>query len=236
MKIAICDDNAELLLEMQKMVSANKLVEKCDTFTNPEYLINRLAERTYDVIMMDIDFSDSDNSGIEYASVICRDHPKLQVIFITAYNDRYSQDIFMRSTNLCGYLVKPIDTKRLNCLLVKANSEMEKRKGRRMVLQIGNAIECIPYENIKYLESNAHKVLIHTEDKIYEVYGKLSDYTKNLSKEFITIHKSFCVNMNKIEKIDGKEILLLSNEILPMSKSKATEVRLIYFRFIREEI
>ena len=87
-------------------------------------------------------------------------------------------------------------------------------------------IFCFPMRTIMYFESNLKYVLIHTEQQIEQIYGKLSDFEPNLYSVFLRIHKTYIVNVKYIRKVDKsrRTIVLLNDEILPISDANYKNV------------
>lgn len=144
---------------------------------------------------------------------------------MTSCNGRFSQEIFWQPVNLCGYLVKPIILYNLQMVMDKAEKKITQDRKNRITVQYKGVMESIPLEEILYLESSAHQLLIHTGQTIINIYEKLDDYEKKMQESFVRIHKSYLVNMNYIRRIDRKELLLENGTVLPVSKSKYSYVK-----------
>ena len=99
-----------------------------------------------------------------------------------------------------------------------------------------NGIEAIRKKDIIYLESEAHKILIHTLQGDRIVYDKLDSYEQRLEKTFTRVHKSYLVNMDWIYSISSKELLLKNQVKIPVSRSKYQQVKEHYFNYVRWEL
>ncbi len=87
-KILVVDDNADILFALKLLLK--KEFEKIDTVQNPEFLPKILADETYDVILLDMNFTkdaSSGNEGFYWLKKILSIDPFAVVIFITAYGD-----------------------------------------------------------------------------------------------------------------------------------------------------
>lgn len=91
----------------------------------------------------------------------------------------------------------------------------------------------IANSQIRYIESNAHQLLIHTISGEVALYEKLDVYEKKLHKDFLRVHKSFLVNMQYIRRIEMKEVTLQDGTVLPVSKTRYSVSRDKYFRYMR---
>lgn len=244
MKIAVCDDKQIFLDSTVELLKSFKTVKHCDTFSNIEELLNQIetsdvANYSYDVILMDIQWNGFEKNGIQYAAALNKFLPYTQIIFMTAYNDQYSQAIFFEQLNLCGYLVKPIQISNLKVLLAKAERNLEiakKAANDILLIQYNGTTEKILQNDILYLESKAHQVLVHTTQTVLTTYGKLNDYAVNLRSSFVAIHKSYVVNMDVVRKLEKQTITLNNDVTLPISKSQVQNVREVYLRYMQSQL
>ena len=102
-----------------------------------------------------------------------------------------------------------------------------------LILQHVGITEKIANSQIRYIESNAHQLLIHTISGEVALYEKLDVYEKKLHKDFLRVHKSFLVNMQYIRRIEMKEVTLQDGTVLPVSKTRYSASRDKYFRYMR---
>lgn len=232
MHIAVCDDEKCCLEAMERLLKDYPGISRVEYYGKLEDLSEAQKNgTTYDLIFMDIEWDGNSENGIQYAAQYNCQSPRTQFIFVTAYNDKFSQEIFWEKLNLCGFLVKPVQKENLEKLLDKVREKIFGSEA--LVLQHGGTTEKIPSNQIRYLESNAHQIVIHTLNGEISVYEKLDVYEKKLSKDFVRIHKSFLVNMQYIRRIEMKEITMQDGTVLPVSKTRYSASRDKYFRFMR---
>lgn len=235
LKLAVCDDSQLFLQEMKAMLEADARVGNVSCYERPEQLLEVIerGEKELDAVFMDIEF-DRDGNGITYGKKIFQRAPQIQVVYVTGYHDRYIQQIFLTETNLTGYLMKPLEQKLLGQYLSRIQ---EKRKPKHVfTFSVRGKSHIIASDCILYLESDNHKVLIHTEDGSYTVYDKLSNLQKQLPSSFIQCHKSFLVNMEQIRHLEGNEICFRDGRRVPISKIHQERVRKSYFLHLGKTI
>ena len=236
MKVAICDDKEIYLKHAYDMLQTMDDIEVVAGFTKASDLLKRIeAGEKYDLILMDIFFPEEEEDGIAYAIKINHYLPETQFIYMTAYNDCYAEKIFWTNVNLCGYLLKPIQQNSLEILLEKARRKQIQEE-ESIIFCYKNGIEAIRKKDIIYLESEAHKILIHTLEGDRIVYDKLDSYEQRLEKTFTRVHKSYLVNMDWIYSISSKELLLKNQVKIPVSRSKYQQVKEHYFNYVRLEL
>ncbi|KAB2837255.1 MAG: LytTR family transcriptional regulator, partial [Melioribacteraceae bacterium] len=72
---------------------------------------------------------------------------------------------------------------------------------------------------INYIEANGDYATISTTEKNYTIYStmkSLEDKIKNVS--FVRVHRSFIININKINDIEDNT-LLINKKIIPIGAS-----------------
>ena len=161
--------------------------------------------------------------------------PFAKVIYVTGYGERYSQLIFLKQSNLGGYLTKPINTDILIKYLKKVEEDIQKKQDEKLVVKSGRQIVTISLTEIYYMESCKHTVYIHTENAEYAVNKKKLDLIVNeLGDRFVQCHKSFAVNMDKIKCIDrkAKTIFLKDGREVTISRSCLSYVIEKYFSYM----
>jgi len=87
-KILIVDDNEELLIALRLFLSEHFSV--IDTIKNPNLIPDYLRKKTYDLILLDMNFSagvNTGNEGIYWMKQIKETDPNVSVVLITAYGD-----------------------------------------------------------------------------------------------------------------------------------------------------
>lgn len=110
LSILLCDDDPLFLNELQATITQilpqEQLSFTCCT-KGADCMEAVQRGLIPDVAFVDIALPDVD--GISVAAQIYQCCPSIPFIFITAYNNRYSQQVFLRDINLCGYVTKPIN-------------------------------------------------------------------------------------------------------------------------------
>jgi DNA-binding LytR/AlgR family response regulator len=185
---------------------------------------------------MDIEWDGEKKDGIDFASELYNLSPKTKIIFITGYPQRYSQQVFLKNTNLRGFIAKPINDDILLKNLEKIKNEIIVEENRKLILRFNGIITGVNPEDILYIESRAHTATVHTTDNGHLCYEKLNNLAKRLPQQFVLTHKSFLVNMDKIRRIERGQVLLEKDIDIPISKSRYNDVRDNYFRYIASNI
>jgi len=94
----------------------------------------------------------------------------------------------------------------------KYSSEAEKKE---IFVKSNNKLIKINKEDIIYIEALKDYVLLFTIDKKYIIHTTMKDIESKLgSSMFIRIHRSYIVNISKIESIEFSNLRLENKELL----------------------
>jgi DNA-binding LytR/AlgR family response regulator len=192
--------------------------------------IDLLKSTPVDLMILDINLGEEEKDGIwigEYVST----HYNIPFIYLTAYG---TESIVKRAINTSpyAYLVKPFNELELSASIELAMNRfrLDNQKIKAKDITIGNAksFTKINSNEIYYIESQGNYVHIYTLEKIYKERTTLGTMLEKLPKEnFVQIHRSFVVNIGKIERITPSkasigeiEIPITRNHQLLMSQYK----------------
>lgn len=135
------------------------------------------------------------------------------------------------------YLLKPIQQREFEEAMdfaVRQTLQMQK------VLHV-NTIEGIRnlfYQEIEYIENVSRTLyiaVVNGEPVISRFLRKSfeSDMEELLENEnFIQVHKSFIVNLRYIKLYNQSQIVMFSDKVVPVSRSRQTEVKRIYLQYL----
>jgi DNA-binding LytR/AlgR family response regulator len=79
------------------------------------------------------------------------------------------------------------------------------------------------YKSISHVEAYGNYVKIYAE-KMILTPQTLTDFLLKLPHNFVRIHKSFVVNIEELDCIDGNQVVLKNNTKLPIGKSYKKEI------------
>ena len=240
MRVAICDDEPVVLESLRLCIEKQPLVKSVQVFSTMEKFQKEIEKDCrFDVALMDIEW-EKEKNGIDFAEQLLVLAPQLQVIFVTAYNERFSQQIFLKNTNLCGYLVKPVQESLLSVLLEKAQQKRFLATDEKLLIQQKGIVHAISFRDIFFIESVGHQLIIHTSESKIICYEKIDDMKQRLPEHFLQCHKSYIVNMQIIRRIEKNKIILQHDKEIPVSKARYAEARDTFFaiwvRFCRRHL
>ena len=243
MRIAVCDDQAEVLLAVERMFSRGVItgIENVDIYQDIRKLKKEFQEGNRpDVLIMDIchEFNPAlpktkdRQEGIDCAYELNQRYPELQIIYMTEDVKKYSQNIFLKPVNLRGYLTKPVDLVILKKLLEIAKEKQKQNDEKRVTIMCRNHKQIFYLDEILYLESRAHRTMIHTYEGEEVCRDKISDLEQRMGDTFVRCHQSFLVNMKYIRRIENESFKLENGEEISISKRRYVETKNRYFAYL----
>ena len=235
MKIAICDNELLFLKQFLALCQNFPCINEIVPFQNGDSLLAEVkAGCSFDAVFMDIDFGNKKN-GIEYSKELYELNPQIRLVYTTGFTDRFVQHVFLSTSNMIGFLTKPVDKDILSSILDKLQTSLDQDKQSLFCIVGKSDSISVPISSIFYLESNAHRALIYTDTENYSLYERLSTLKERLPSCFLACHKSYIVNMNKIKRIEKKVIILENLTEIPISKSQYATVKQTYFRYMQKD-
>ena len=194
------------------------------TTASGEEAIKLVEESQPDVVLMDIMLKGA-MSGIDAAAKI-KDMFDIPVIFLTAYADENTLNK-AKVTQPHGYIIKPFKEVDLHTAIevamYKHGKEKEIKKERDMLYSLVEGKEDrdvvfvksnsrmvkIRTKDIYFVEALKDYVIINTANARYTVLSTMKNIEEKLSKkDFIRVHRSFIVLIDKIVAIDHNVLLL----------------------------
>lgn len=197
-----------------------------------EDAIDMVEEKTPDIILMDIMLK-GDMTGIDAAKEI-RKKFQVPIVYLTAYSD---EDSIGRANTSgpSGYLVKPFKANDLRATIETAlyrfNEELKLRKENEMlyhlvqnkdskdILFVKSSFQLVKVvmKDILYVEALKDYVTLHTVSGKYIIRSTMKGIQEKLPPEnFIRVHRSFIVRIDKIISIDHAKVILEYNKEVPV--------------------
>lgn len=186
-----------------------------------------------DLYLLDIELAEG-NSGIKAAEELRErfgDAP--YIIFITAH-DGYMLNAF--DTGAFNYILKPIDTERFFKVVGEAAERINKRKNQSkpmLTVKCRGETRTINPNEIFYIESANHKVVLHTNDRTFECFGRITDWEEKLGDGFFRVHRGYLVNLNQISGYTNEELRLKNGSVVYIARNKLKAFKAAHLNFLR---
>ncbi len=179
--------------------------------TSIDAAIEVLTTQSIDLIFLDVRLPNQSGLTLLRAGISLP-----PVIIVSAYSE-YAIDAFDIGT-AADYLLKPFSSERLHKALARAL----KAKGdsdppitlNAVFLKMGRKIQRFDFNTIDYVEAYGIYAKVHDGDQIRVVNERLSSLAKLLpGRNFIRVHKSYLINIDKINSYDRQSFWLGSTRV-----------------------
>jgi len=217
MNCLIVDDNEtarSILKRLLKIEGSLCLVAECEHAADA-YKI--MALNKIDLILLDVEMPRI--TGIELVKGLGDKKPL--IIFISSKKD-YASDAF--DLNVVDFIAKPVTPDRFLKAIIKAkeifrnqNLFVPSKKDEFIFIRDSGLIRRLKLSEINYLEANGDYVRICTDNQIYTIHSSLKSVEDKLPTDvFSRVHRSFIVNIGKIDTIEGST-LIIKQSFVPIS-------------------
>ena len=220
---------------LRKFCEKSDLVEVKGHFLNVADALEFLDREKVDLLFLDVEMPGA--TGFDLLDSLTYS-PK---IILTTSKTEYAFDAFQYHVN--DYLKKPFTYKRFLEAIQKLQQQTQAREpapapiAQQTVINTAQGSDTdflfikaedklvkIKKDDILFLESMRDYVKFVTPAKSYITYSTLKNMEEKLiGPIFLKVHRSYIVNINKIDDIRGNTIYLLGNQI-PIGKGHKVEV------------
>lgn len=214
----VVEDSSLQRMIISKLVTNHPNLNLVGDFSNAIDARNCLTVYSIDVIFLDVEMPVI--NGFDFLDGL--DH-KPQVIFITSKSE-YAIKAFDYEATDC--IQKPVSVERFNVAVRKASEQFmlrqEAKDERKSYVFIKSNLKKLKLytDKIKWVEAFGDYIKIFTNDEIYLVLSTMKAFENELPKEkFVRVHKSFIINIDKINHFDSKYAEIGKTKI-PLSRNK----------------
>lgn len=198
-KCIILDDEP-LAVELLKSYADKQLqLEVVLATTDVFEVIDYLQKQTVDLIFIDIQMPEL--SGIQLMQMFNKDN---YFIVTTAYANYALESYDYR---VIDYLLKPISFDKFHKSVQKFTDFVTLETHNHLFVKVDGRQVKINPKDIIFIEGLSDYIRIHMPNERLVVLDNLKDFINKLpSKEFMRIHKSYIIQLDKIKSIDGNMI------------------------------
>lgn len=219
---AIVDDSTLQRLSIVRLIDNHPSLNLVAEYNNAIEAKIGLVSTEIDLVFLDIEMPIL--SGFELLDDLTK---KPQIIFITG-KTKYAFKAF--DYDAVDYLRKPISKERFLNAVHKAvsNFKMKNEEGfddEDFIFVKSNLKKRKVFLNeLKYIEALGDYVKLVTENDSLVVLSTMKAFEALLPEDrFLRIHKSYIVNLDKVERYNSK-VIELENQQLPLSRNRKTQL------------
>ena len=245
---AILIDGEEFsLAQLKHSLNPQEIVQVLGTYTDPLQALVSIHTQKPDIVFLDIDMITI--NGLVVAEKILSIDENIAVVFITTHNE-YAIRAF--ELNAADYLLKPVSKRRLNWTLEKIKkrlnlSNLSKKEDttlsiyktlkpaeslNKIFVWEADRIILLPTPEVMFLTMDGRDVQVVTQQKKYVTGQTLNHWeARLLNLQFFRCHRSYLVNLDKVEKIlplfGGTYSLKLAGhpQEIPVSRNYAKQLK-----------
>jgi DNA-binding LytR/AlgR family response regulator len=221
------DDEPQALDVISLHAAKVPFLELKALFTDAYEAISWLQTNRVDLVFLDINMPDI--SGVEVVGCL----PKSQlIIFTTAYSDYAVQGFELDAVD---YLLKPFSPARFLKACTKAlnlHTLLVCNVPDFIFVKTGYEDEKVMLNELLYVEAEGNYLSLVLPTRKLLTRQTLTEFAQNLpSDQFIRIHRSFLVAVNKITKISRQDVTV-AGQAIPIGASYEEAVATIRERYI----
>lgn len=228
-KCIIIDDEPLAIKVVENHLKEFQNFDIIATFNSPIEALSLLEEGEVDVLFLDINMPKM--SGLDFAKLL---NSKTNIVITTAYREFALESYDL---NVLDYLVKPIPFSRFLQTINKINQKVflkeTKQKGDStktesfIFLKVDKKLVKIKFEDILYIESLKDYIKVFTVTGNFLVHKSLTSITEELpDANFIRIHRSYTIAIDKVKSIEGN-LVELGNTRIPIGRKYVNHAKRI---------
>ena len=223
LKVVILDDDMISREIIRSYINFTDFLQLEAEYENPIVALKEIENTDCDLIFLDIEMPEM--SGIDFIAA-AKNIP--QVVIISSKSE-YAAESY--NYDVTDYLVKPIEYQRFLKASNRAKEISESislkspENEQHIFVKTGSELVKLNFSSIHYVEAFADYVQIHTKDKRYTVLSTMKSIHVKLGEdEFMRVHRSFIVAVDKIESL-RENGLVIGNKVVKVSRKYKKELK-----------
>lgn len=213
MQCLIVDDDQLICDLLDHFCSKAEEIGEVTTTNSGFECINLINRNIFDIVFLDYNLPDV--TGEEILALIPDD---TAVVMITAHREFAAESY--NYENIVDFLVKPFDFARFFRSVQQAQKFLSGKSSEQSHLFVrdGTKLVKIDLSQVLFFKAEANYVAIVTAEKRILTLMTLKELVKRLPKSFQRVHRSYIVNLQKIDTIEIGSVKINQNEI-PVSNT-----------------
>ncbi|MCX2679213.1 LytTR family DNA-binding domain-containing protein [Galbibacter sp. EGI 63066] len=221
MNCIIVDDSSIQRMSVARLIKNHPMLNLVAEYSNAIEARNGLKNQKIDLIFLDIEMPVV--NGFDLLEALS-DPP--QVILITG-SAQYALKAF--DYDVTDYLHKPITQERFEASVKRAQDNFKlkvanKEDDEHIFVKSNLKKRKVFLNEINWVEALGDYIKLVTEEANIVILSTMKSFEKQLPEDrFLRIHKSYIVNLDKVEKFNSKNVEVNGKQI-PLSRNKKQEL------------
>lgn len=217
MNCLVIDDNKIARTTLKQLISQNASLNIIGECADAEEAYRQIIQKQVDLLFLDIEMPGM--SGIDLVKNLGVKSP---IIIFTTSKKGYAAEAF--DLNVADFIIKPLMPVRFMQAIEKA-TEIHQSKKQEMrfegaefiFIRDSNIVRRLQLEDILFAEAMGDYVKLYVRQKFYAIHTTLRSVEEKLpSTKFIRVHRSYIVQLSKIDSIqDGA--LVIHDKSVPVA-------------------
>ena len=223
----IVDDNSTQRLATLRLINKHPSLNLIGKFASALEAKKFLLTNSIDLIIMDVNLPALD--GFELLDTY-DENSELKVPYVIITSEDTSHAFKAFEYNVVDYLTKPTTKARFNeavsktVLQAKMKENFQDYDGEHIFVKSNLKKRKIYINEIKWIEALGDYVKLITNNKSFVILSTMKAFENELPKGlFLRIHKSYIVNLKKVERYDSRHVEIEKMKI-PLSRTRKTQL------------
>ena len=220
LKCIIVEDEIMARKSLQRLCEQHDSLQLIAAFENAEDALAFLATEEVELIWLDVEMPGLSGFGL------LENLTSMPQVIMTTTKTEYAFEAYQYQVT--DYLQKPITFPRFKVAgekVLELNSRKTTASPERQEIYVkieGRYIR-LPYAEITFVENVGDYVKIFTTKNSYVVHTTMKYLEEKLGNQFLRVHRSFIVHLDKIVDIEENN-LVISNKVIPISRANKSEL------------
>ncbi len=223
-RILIVENESLVAMDMERMLQqlGYTIVPNVNSYDDA---VKQLNSSKPDLVLLDINLNET-KTGIDLSLKLQQEY-KIPFIYITSHSDKTTMDQAL-VTKPNGYLLKPFDADDLYAAIEVAmnnfsghtmNNDDTAMLGKdALFIKTDKNFVRVDIDDIFWIESEHNYLYIVSQKGKHIIRSNFRDFQQNVpATKFIQVHKSYMINLNKVEAFSHADITINGKEI-PLSR------------------
>ena len=196
---------------------------------NGREALQMAEENSYDLLLLDIELEGK--SGLQFASELRRADDRVSIIFVTGCEE-YLRDGY--AVQPIHFLLKPVDYPMLYDA-IRTDWRLNGSK-RHFVLQEGARTIPLTVQQVRFVESFNHGILIHNGEGSSFYRITLAEAEREIQPAgcFCRCHNSFLVNMDWVSEITRTRVVMRDGAQIPIGRRYYESAQKTFIRYMAQ--
>lgn len=236
LRLCICDDNAKDVLRFRDLAESfagahPEIPLQIQSFSSSFDLLEHLEEKGgFDIYLLDILMPHL--NGLELAKRIRARGEAAELLFLTISRE-YALEAF--DVEASGYLVKPVDQKKFDKILLTMSRRLAQPEGEYLFLKTQEGLRKILIRELVTVESFRHnQVCTLTDASTVVTAGTLKEIMEQLSHvpHFFSPHRAYIVNLRHIAALNSTHLLMSTGQKVPVARANLAALKKAYADYL----